>query len=467
MAKIANVALTNTFNTWRTNSNIAFDRLSQFAINNSSLYANTITANNVLRATGNTVLGDATKRTIVNGLLSANGRATVSTNLTVSGNTTLGAAGKTITSTGILAHTGNLTVSGNTSTNKATVTSSLTVSGNTTLGAAGKTITSTGAAAHTGTQSISTNLTVSGNTSTNKATVTSLLTVSGNTTIGRTTGGPFFGAHNGTVGATTANTGSFTTIGATGLATLSGRATVGTNLTVSGNTSTNKATVTSSLTVSGNTTLGAAGKTITSTGAAAHTGTQSISTNLTVSGNTTLGAAGKTITSTGASAHTGTQSISTNLTVSGNTIINASGANGVYSNTASFGVFSNNVNFSSKKIRNFTEDAMSYRASSTAITLSTQRNVQRVSLTGNATVTLPTGMPGRTEAIKTIVVIFKQDATGSRTMAFAAPAGETLLFNNSATLPAVSSAANKVTIYVCTKFDGDTRWYISQSFVEA
>ena len=276
MAKIANVALTNTFNTWRTNSNIAFDRLSQFAINNSSLYANTITANNVLRATGNTVLGAATKRTIVNGLLSANGRATVSTNLTVSGNT-----------------------------------------------------------------------------STNKATVTSLLTVSGNTTFAN-------------------------------LVTISGRATVGTNLTVSGNTN-----------------------------------------------------------------------------------INTSGANGVYSNTASFGVFSNNVNFSSKKIRNFTEDAMSYRASSTAITLSTQRNVQRVSLTGNATVTLPTGMPGRTEAIKTIVVIFKQDATGSRTMAFAAPAGETLLFNNSATLPAVSSAANKVTIYVCTKFDGDTRWYISQSFVEA
>lgn len=348
MAKIANVALTNTFNTWRTNSNIAFDRLSQFAINNSSLYANTITANNVLRATGNTVLGAATKRTIVNGLLSANGRVTVSTNLTVSGNT-----------------------------------------------------------------------------STNKATVTSLLTVSGNTTIGRTTGGPFFGAHNGTVGATTANTGSFTTIGATGLATLSGRATVGTNLTVSGNTSTNKATVTSLLTVSGNTTFA----------------------NLvTISGRATVG---------------------TNLTVSGNTDINTSGANGVYSNTASFGVFSNNVNFSSKKIRNFTEDAMSYRASSTAITLSTQRNVQRVSLTGNATVTLPTGMPGRTEAIKTIVVIFKQDATGSRTMAFAAPAGETLLFNNSATLPAVSSAANKVTIYVCTKFDGDTRWYISQSFVEA
>ena len=408
MAKIANVALTNTFNTWRTNSNIAFDRLSQFAIDNSSLYANTITANVAftskglatlqgratvgtnLTVSGNTTLGAAGKTITSTGAAAHTGTKTISTNLTVSGNTTLGAAGKTITSTGAAAHTGtqsvstNLTVSGNTSTNKATVTSSLTVSGNTTLGAAGKTITSTGAAAHTGTKTISTNLTVSGNTSTNKATVTSLLTVSGNTTIGRTTGGPFFGAHNGTVGATTANTGSFTTIGATGLVTLSGRATVGTN-----------------------------------------------------------------------------------LTVTGNTDINSSGANGVYSNTASFGVFSNNVNFSSKKIRNFTEDAMSYRASSTTITLSAVRNVQRISLTGNATVTLPTGMPGKAEAIKTIVVIFKQDATGSRTMAFAAPSGETLLYNNSATLPAVSSAANKVTIYVCTKFDGDTRWYISQSFIEA
>lgn len=287
MAKIANVALTNTFNTWRTNSNIAFDRLSQFAINNSSLYANTITANVAFTSTG---------------LATMSGRATVGTNLTVSGNT---------------------------STNKATVTSSLTVSGNTTLGAAGKTITTTGAAAHTGTKTISTNLTVSGNTSTNKATVTSLFTSSGNTNI------------------------------------------------------------------------------------------------------------------------------------------NNSSANGVFANNAGVGFFSNNINFISKKIRNYTEDAMSYRNSSTTITLSAVRNVQRITLTGNATVTLPAGMPGTTEAIKTIVVIFKQDATGSRTMAFAAPAGETLLFNNSATLPAVSSAANKVTIYVCTKFDGDTRWYVSQSFIEA
>ena len=148
MAKIANVALTNTFNTWRTYSNIAFDRLSQFAINNSSLYANTITANVAFTSTG---------------LATLSGRATVGTNLTVSGNTTLGAAGKTITTTGAAAHTGTKTISTN-----------LTVSGNTTLGAAGKTITTTGAAAHTGTQSVSTNLTVSGNTTLGAATVTTL-----------------------------------------------------------------------------------------------------------------------------------------------------------------------------------------------------------------------------------------------------------------------------------------------------
>ena len=156
MAKIANVALTTTFDFWRTQSNISFDRMSQFAINNSRLYANTVVANNVLKSLGNTVIGASGKRAVVNGLLSANGRMTISTNLDVTGNT---------------------------SANKSTVTSSLTVSGNTTLGAAGKTITSTGAASHTGTKTISTNLTVSGNTSTNKATVTSSLTVSGNTSL--------------------------------------------------------------------------------------------------------------------------------------------------------------------------------------------------------------------------------------------------------------------------------------------
>ena len=55
MAKIANVAATDTFGTWRTRSNQAFDRLSQFAINNSSLYANTLTANVSLVVSGSLI----------------------------------------------------------------------------------------------------------------------------------------------------------------------------------------------------------------------------------------------------------------------------------------------------------------------------------------------------------------------------------------------------------------------------
>ena len=103
MAKIANVALTNTFNTWRTNSNQAFDRLSQFAINNSSLYANTLTANTAFTSKGTTNLGDGT-----GDLTTITGRTTIGTNLTVSGNTT----SNKITVTSSLTSSGNTAISG-------------------------------------------------------------------------------------------------------------------------------------------------------------------------------------------------------------------------------------------------------------------------------------------------------------------------------------------------------------------
>ena len=135
MAKIANVALTNTFDTWRIRSNQSFNRLSQFAIDESKLYANTLTANVRFVSSGATKLGSSgSSRIIVNGLLSSNG------NLNVSGNTVLGASGKTISTTGLVTHTGrqtistNLTVSGNVTANKITVTSLLSTSGNTTIG---------------------------------------------------------------------------------------------------------------------------------------------------------------------------------------------------------------------------------------------------------------------------------------------------------------------------------------------
>ena len=175
MAKIANVALTNTFDTWRTRSNESFDRLSQFAIDNSKLYANTITANVRFVSTGATRLGTTgSNRTIINGLTSANG------NLNVAGNTTV---------------TGLFTASG-----RATVGTNLNVSGNTTLGASGKTVTATGLVAITGRQTISTNLYVAGNTVLGDSTVVTDRTiingalvsngnfsVSGNTSLSGTT----------------------------------------------------------------------------------------------------------------------------------------------------------------------------------------------------------------------------------------------------------------------------------------
>lgn len=125
MAKIANVALTNTFDTWRIRSNQSFNRLSQFAIDESKLYANTLTANVRFVSLGATKLGDASNdTTIINGILTANGRVTISSNMTVGGNTT----------TNKLTVTSSLASSGNTTTNKLTVTSSLASSGNTTLG---------------------------------------------------------------------------------------------------------------------------------------------------------------------------------------------------------------------------------------------------------------------------------------------------------------------------------------------
>jgi len=130
MAAISNVALTNTFDTWRIRSNQVFARVNQFAANESALYANTLTANVSFTSKG---------------LATLQGRATVGTNLTVTGNTTLGVnptsrnrfnGATTINNS--LAVTGNLSITNSSSVatlnGRATIGKYLTVTGNTTLG---------------------------------------------------------------------------------------------------------------------------------------------------------------------------------------------------------------------------------------------------------------------------------------------------------------------------------------------
>lgn len=195
----------------------------------------------------------------------------------------------------------------------------------------------------------------------------------------------------------------------------------------------------------------------TSKGLATLQGRATVGTNLTVSGNTAIGASNKSHTITGVINHTGNAIHTGNVAISG-----------TLANVNSFGFYATELNYSQNKIRNFVEDAKSYTNSSTAYTVTTNRNVQRVTLNGNATVTLPAQMPGKTDSVKSIILVFKQDGTGGRTMTLAtANTSEAIVYNNSASAPPIASGANKHTIYICTKFDLDTNWYVSQSFIEA
>jgi len=89
--------------------------------------------------------------------------------------------------------------------------------------------------------------------------------------------------------------------------------------------------------------------------------------------------------------------------------------------------------------------------SSTAITLAlTNGTVQIITLTGNATITMPTAVSG-----KSFTILLKQDATGSRTVTWATvawPAG---------TAPTITSTASKMDKYVFIS-DG-TYWYGSNA----
>ena len=49
MAKLSTIALSDTFGTWLTGANESYGRINQFAVNESSLYANTISANVALQ----------------------------------------------------------------------------------------------------------------------------------------------------------------------------------------------------------------------------------------------------------------------------------------------------------------------------------------------------------------------------------------------------------------------------------
>lgn len=105
-----------------------------------------------------------------------------------------------------------------------------------------------------------------------------------------------------------------------------------------------------------------------------------------------------------------------------------------------------NKTLTNPTVTNYSETLYSANTS-TAITVDlTNGTVQKLTLTGNATITMPTATAG-----KSFIIMLKQDGTGSRTVTWSTvvwPGG---------TAPTITSTANKMDIY--SFFADGTSWY--------
>ena len=101
---------------------------------------------------------------------------------------------------------------------------------------------------------------------------------------------------------------------------------------------------------------------------------------------------------------------------------------------------------SNPTVTNYVETLYSANTS-TAITVAlTNGTVQLLTLTGNATITMPTAVAG-----KSFIIMLKQDATGSRTVTW------TTVVWGGGTVPTITATASKMDIY--SFFSDGTNWY--------
>lgn len=109
-------------------------------------------------------------------------------------------------------------------------------------------------------------------------------------------------------------------------------------------------------------------------------------------------------------------------------------------------VFNSAPALTNPTVTNYVETAYSAN-SSTAITLAlTNGTVQIITLTGNATITMPSAVAG-----KSFIMYLKQDATGSRTVTWSTVAWP------GGTAPTITATASKMDIY--SFFSDGTNWY--------
>lgn len=143
-------------------------------------------------------------------------------------------------------------------------------------------------------------------------------------------------------------------------------------------------------------------------------------------------------------ANGGTNASSASITAFNNiTGYSASGATGTTSTNL---VFSTAPTITNPTITNYTETLFTANTG-TAITVSLANGtVQQLTLTGNATITMPTATAG-----KSFVIMLKQDGTGGRTVTWSTvvwPGG---------TAPTITSTASKQDIF--SFFADGTNWY--------
>jgi hypothetical protein len=143
-------------------------------------------------------------------------------------------------------------------------------------------------------------------------------------------------------------------------------------------------------------------------------------------------------------ANGGTNASSASITAFNNiTGYSASGATGTTSTNL---VFSTTPTLTNPTVTNYVETLYSANTS-TAITVDLANGtVQNLTLTGNATITMPTAVAG-----KSFIIILSQDATGSRTVTWSTVSWP------SATAPTVTSTASKKDIF--SFFSNGTSWF--------
>jgi hypothetical protein len=92
--------------------------------------------------------------------------------------------------------------------------------------------------------------------------------------------------------------------------------------------------------------------------------------------------------------------------------------------------------------------------------------VRRITMTANTTITLPAFSPAGNPYAFSLTVVVTQDASGGRTLAWAANGADVIRWDSSASAPAPATAANKETIYQFVKFSDSSIWYGSMVWKE-